>query len=749
MPGAGPPPVIIRFETRGDRDVMRAFDSIEARMARSEKAATAAATRGARERVSTAQKEAKDREKEAAKAAMAQAKAEKSATTAAKKEGREREREAQRMATYLTNLRRRSAEIAGRYAEQEANAEIRAAKRKADELTRIRKQYATRMSGAITSSASNVLGGVGMLAGGALAIGGGLSLGGAVRERMSAERAAVSLSNSAFIPGKNDRVDPKALLERARAVGIETGQNAGDLLAGLQGYVAKSADLTGGMENLGGLAKLAKGSGTDFMQLADFAGSMRVQNANLTPDAMMSMLRSVVVQGRSGAVEMKDLASVGAKITASSAMYAGSQEDNQRRLLGLGQFAIRTAGNAEEAGTAVSRLGSDALKHRNKLGMEDLFDKQGRISDPTELVARVLQKSGGNLGKIEQMGFGERSIKLFEALAPDFNKAEANKRGTGIAAVRDEIHGITEAKYSEGDVNEDFSRVMATNSEKIDVAFHKLKEVIADKAAPYIKKFADNFPKYIPELESLFNSIAKLAGYFADNPFHAIVDIILLGITKQMAGDWLRKKLTDMLGGGGGGGGVGALGTGKGGLGIRGARDVVGTLAAGAVIAELSVQTFYVGKAIIDEMFAKKDKEANDAVGADVHGYDLILAAKRAVKEGKALSPDQVKELEGEQKREHALVGSISEEKPSWLATTLSGIGVFDASNAQSKDIAARLAAAQANEKEVVELLSKIAHGGIKVTNLDQLHFWEGGNSGPAPEFAPPPHRSEPIPNRT
>jgi hypothetical protein len=279
-----------------------------------------------------------------------------------------------------------------------------------------------------------------------------------------------------------------------------------------------------------------------------------------------------------------------------------------------------------------------------------------------------------------------------------------------------------------------------------------LKEVIADKAAPYIEKFADNFPKYIPELESLFNSIAKLAGYFADNPFHAIVDIILLGITKQMAGDWLRKKLTDMLGGGSGGGGLGALGTGKGGLGISGVGGVLGALGAAGAIAELSVQTFYVGKAIIDEMVAKKNKEAGDAIGKDVHGNDLILAAKRAAREGKRLSASQVKELESAQKDTNALVGSISKETPSAIATVLGGIAPETFGN-EEKDIATRLAAAQANDKEMIDLLSKIANGKIltEVTNLDQLRFWGGGNSGPAPELfdPPPPKRGKPIPDRT
>lgn len=567
--------VRVIFEATGANEVSRVFESIESRMSRFEKSSSQTAASGVKERIRAAQNERKEREalyasmfkeidakeKAATKSADAAAKARAKAEANA---ARDRLRSEEELARQQQRIRDNSARQAGRIAEQQAAAEIRASERAARERTRIaeraardiadrNKRIAGGIVGTVGGATSRVLGGASMLAGAALAIGGGASFADSIRDELQAGRAAAVLSNSAFIKGAEGasgiRVSPEALLAKAKGIQAATGIDKNQVLAGMQSYVAKtgSAEILGANDSMVlEAAKLSKATGAEFGNVMGAVGILRSQNVNLGTEAGSQMLRDLVAQGKRGSVEMSDLATIAGKVTASSAMYQGSQTDAQRKLLGLSQIAIKTAGSPEEAATAISRLGSDTLAHGAALraaGLNLSDAKTGLLASPEQILSQVLGAAGGNLGKVQQMGFGERSIKLFEALAPSYQNAFAAAKGTekertaaAMAAVSAEVSGFTAAKFSKEDVENDLAVVMQSKAEKIDMAMMRLKEILADKGVPLFERFINGLDRNLPQIERFLDRLAGLAEWFANNPFAGLGTLVLATIAKDVAG---------------------------------------------------------------------------------------------------------------------------------------------------------------------------------------------------------------------
>jgi hypothetical protein len=288
-----------------------------------------------------------------------------------------------------------------------------------------------------------------------------------------------------------------------------------------------------------------------------------------------------------GAVEMSELAHVAGKITASSAAYEGDQGAAQRKLLGLSQIVYPVAGSAEEAATAVTRLGSDAMKYRDKLAGLDLFDaKTGRIKGgPEDIITKVLGKTGGNQGKIQELGFGIESIKTFQALAPDYQRALAASHGdknAAMAAIGGQIGQFTNATYTKEDQKNDYDVAMNAKAEKLDAAMNRLKEILADKGLPVFERFVNKLIDSEPQIERIIGGLTSFADWLVGHPLEGLGALMVANVLKDLAaaglGSAVKSAITAAIGGmvptptpspggppvpgaagGSGGGGFGAL----------------------------------------------------------------------------------------------------------------------------------------------------------------------------------------------
>ncbi len=509
-----------------------------------------------------ADRRARDAEREGDRAAREKDKTRKAELAAELKHNREQERlwerskanlqrDADRADRRLLRMQDRSANEMGRRAKKAADTEIREAERGARESARAHGRVLRTLGGAAGRGIGNALsagaGAVRSVVGGALSLGGGLSVEGAIKERMDLDREAVMFSNAAFQnrPGEK-RIDAAKITGQTHATAVKVGMDPAELLQGASSYGAKTGEYQEGLDLQEFFGKVAKGTGASVADVAKTAGMLRVQNEDLSPDAMKKLILNTIRQGQVGSVEFSDLAHVAGAATKTATAFAGSQEGNQSKLLGIAQLAMKTSKSPEEAATAIANLSSDARKHAEDIKAAtktNYLNEHGQINmAPEEFIASLMRKTGGNLAKIQEMGFGERSQKLFLAMQPTFlkaqEKAEKEKKGSGAAAgeaaVLKEFAKVTGASMSVEELETNVANIMKTSAETFEQTVRLMKAELADKLLPEVQKLTPEFIKLVPLLRDFLRSLIDAINWFHEHPWKGLGIVVGASMAKEM-----------------------------------------------------------------------------------------------------------------------------------------------------------------------------------------------------------------------
>lgn len=462
---------------------------------------------------------------------------------------RERQLERQKQA-----IRERSASMAGRFAEKQARQEAQK-----------REQFANTVMGAGGRAIRNTTFIAGAVAAGlghtVTGLGGGFSIQDSLQERVSLERQAALLANKA--PG--GARPTQGVLQASLAASRRTGMDASQLMAAWGAYMDKTGDFAGGKENMEFFGRFAKATGSDIGQVATAAGMLRVQNKTLDPAAMKQLMLDVLSQGRTGAVDIPELAASVPAITKTSASFAGSQTDNQRRLIALSQIGVRT-GSVSEAATAISNLSSDAQFHKAEVEAfmgKGYFNEKGQIAKaPEEFLADIIDKAHANPETIMRMGsdkkvFGNRSIRMFNALLPTYNQAEEAALKSGASkgdakkaakeAVLADMRQFTDAKYDEKELDKDFAEVMKSSAEQFEVAVRELKVAVGEQLLPELKNLIPVLKDLTPHLVKVLQAFTEMAAWAARNPIKATVLTLGASITKEVMAQVVSAKIGEVI----------------------------------------------------------------------------------------------------------------------------------------------------------------------------------------------------------
>lgn len=436
------------------------------------------------------------------------------------------------------------------------------------------------------------------LGGMAAALGGGYGVADAVQKSLSSEKAGVALANSMYNPNddeqkkflKGKRFDQNQILGLAGKAQGASGVGKAEFLEGVSSYIAKSSDwksvaTEGGQKTLIDLARLSKATGSNFGEVMNAAGSLRVQNENLTPEKMMEMMYGIVGQSKMGAVEMKDLASHAAVVTSSSGSFGvgkGGYKDQaqaQAALLGLSQIAIQTSGSPAEAATAVKSFAADlnakGVKAEGRFAGLKLRDESHKLLKASTLVENIFAATKGDSSLMGEgkghIGLGRESIRIMQALSPTYDQAygeakaagktEAEARAAAAKATGDKVRKFENATYSKDDANTDLKEVLNTKGERFNKAMTMLMDVTERRVTPFIEKLAQALETNEPKIEKLIGGIASVADALIEHPLAGLGAAFAAAVTMEVAKAKLGDILTNALRGGGSGGG-GGLGTG-------------------------------------------------------------------------------------------------------------------------------------------------------------------------------------------
>lgn len=320
--------------------------------------------------------------------------------------------------------------------------------------------------------ARKALGAVGGLAG---KIGSGLSMGlgvnlfdgigSVVGDVMETEKALTRLQ----IAGSRTPAQMDALRASLSDVASTTGIARQELIAGASAYVALTGDADGASQAVGLFAKVANATGASMDDIAATAASMR-DNLKIDPKDFEAAFSALHVQGKMGAVEMREIAQEAAGLAPSFSKFAGGQGPAGLAEMGAAlQVTRKDFGSTSEAASGLRQLfasltrGSGKLK---KLGIE-VFNKDGSKRNFTEIIDEVVAA-------------GLTEPQLQKILGSD----EALRAIGALKTHRALLGDIRAASSDVGAIERDAATFRESTAGKLQIAMETLKASVADAFTP-------------------------------------------------------------------------------------------------------------------------------------------------------------------------------------------------------------------------------------------------------------------------
>jgi hypothetical protein len=515
------PTVRYEFVASGAESVERAFEGIEKSARRQKRAveesarATQRATRGpggasaqdrkfkeAERAAAKYEKEAQREVKAAERAAAQKVKAEERAATA---KTRANERAAAKEASAHERAQKHVARIKDRHFLEEQ----RKAERTANEAAR--KKVAAEKRAAAESRRSReksfgVLKDAAIGGGLAAAAAGTMLIGTAARQAFALDDMARGIAISGRKSGEQF-TNHDALRRGISRTAIENkGVGSEDIAAGVASYQALTGKTKQAIGLQGTFATVASASGGSAVDVAEAAASLSESFDISSIEDMQEAMAALVAQGKEGAVELKDVASLFQRLAAAGSSFGLPKGiEGVRMLGGMTQLAKTGTGSPEQAATAVENIFSaftNKQKDLQAIGVNVFDKKTGKAKAFEDLMAETIGKAGGNdmakkkatLSKIFDVMGGRGVNPLTTTYMDAFNKGsgtDAEKQAAAMSAVREKILASANAASTWSDVQQDAAMRQKSASAQITGAWESIKAKTADALLPAIAKLAE------------------------------------------------------------------------------------------------------------------------------------------------------------------------------------------------------------------------------------------------------------------
>jgi len=687
-------PIFIKYQYQiaGENDIKRSMSSVAEHAARENARVVKTQARGRQSPVGVAAANSNASIKEAERAAIAKEKADIKAANASIKAHDKAEREKTR--------------ITEKEARARSEAEISLQRQRSTSLMAMQKQHladvakAARVEEATTArqranfyaTTRGVVGGtarrVASIASGAMAvagIGGTALAANALHSGMVAEKSAFGLANQMAKEGET----PEDIRKRAgglvkQASGMR-GFSTADALGSARAFGGISGNYQMGMDMGNDLSQIALATDVGLEDVSKLAGNayMKLKTPDMSEaEAKKQTLEAVRMfagQGNVGAVEIKDLAQYGGRLTAGANAFQGTRLQNMGRMGTLAQVAVGSgmATDAAEATTSAEHFAADLSKHQDEVSKLKIDGKnvsaftdksKTKLRGIKELVGDVVEGTGGSIPAMNAI-FGERSKKMTDAFRTKFVEAEtANaalapgarmaKGKAGRAAIEAEFDKFDKAALSEKDQGLRAEAALTSTTAQLDQAMKDMNTALSRELLPMMPGLIRSFADLAKPLADIVGKAAAVAGWLASNPFAGMAALLsgafLLEVAKAKIADTIKNAMLS----GGTGGGAAATATG-----------VLGALAIGAA-------TFSVASAILN-IAEMSNQKAGERAGNSLNSQWTDYNTKaEEIRKGDGTAQDKAQRLEdlaSTARKNVALTKeSVSSSMPDWASK---GIG--------------------------------------------------------------------------
>ncbi|MGL5361514.1 MAG: phage tail tape measure protein [Bosea sp. (in: a-proteobacteria)] len=303
-------------------------------------------------------------------------------------------------------------------------------------------------------------------------------------------------------------VGARAMLELRNELGRvsgATGVARTELLSGAASYLALTGDAAGAAKSIDLFAKVANASGASMADVANTAASLR-ENLKIDPKDFEAGFSALIVQGKAGAIELKDLAQELASVAPSFAQFEG----------GTGAAGLATLGAALQAGRKGFSSASEAAT-----GLRNLMISINRNAEKFSSAGVRVYDRDAKTGKKTLKGFREivdgiansRLAKDPTLLTKAFGSDEAKRFYDQLVLNRDLMNDLETKSRDGGAVAADALIYQQSAAGKLEQAMEKLKMSIASAFTP----------ERIQQFASALERIASAAGKFAE-AFNAVFE---------------------------------------------------------------------------------------------------------------------------------------------------------------------------------------------------------------------------------
>ncbi len=433
------------------------------------------------------------------------------------------------------------------------------------------------------------------------------NVGSMVGRSVQNESLATILANQGWNPNETkweDRIKPGTIRTASQTIANKYGYGEHEVTAAMRAYTNLTGDLKTAIPLMDKLALLSKATGTELDDAANSAADMGValEKVPNKESVLMQIMGIAAMQGKTGALEMFQLAPQMPRIVSQAGQFAGDPGHNIASLLASTQLIRRYGGVGTPSQAATALVGAVAALQKGggaafkKAGV-NIRDKRGQLLPLADIVAASLNVStqGGvfDAKKFFSMWNAQRGGRLAVGLKRVYDEAGGGK--AGVAAIRAQYSKFTQPL--DVGAQEKMAAEMGATTEAKAKRFQNALDKIVDgvkvnltpameQAGPSILKFAE--------------TASRAATWVAEHPKQAIEVGIAASIAKAAIGAAIRAAIDNAITSnavasaltGVFGKGAPAAMAGKA-MGLGGATTAAGGLAGGGVAASIGTAMGY------------------------------------------------------------------------------------------------------------------------------------------------------------
>lgn len=305
-------------------------------------------------------------------------------------------------------------------------------------------------------------------------------------------------------------VDPSALVGEFFAITQDIkGVTADQLADGAARFVQMTGDLATARSSLRDFATIAMASGASVEDVAGTAAAISQQFGITDPGQIRDVLSALLFQGKAGAFELRDAASLFPRLAAAGASFGLDKGVGGIRTLGgLTQIARSGTGSGEQAATAVESMLTRLKTEAGKLESQGVkvYDK-GKVRDLPDILVESIAKLGGTDIKRKNAAlsqvYGEQGIRAINPLVAQYQDAFTKSKGKSDQERQAEAMEVLRQKIAEsvnaaGDFTEaqrDAAMASSTFSSQMTASWERVTGGVADKVLPRLLGFGERLSK--------------------------------------------------------------------------------------------------------------------------------------------------------------------------------------------------------------------------------------------------------------